>query len=69
MTQTDRPSPIQSCPLCGSDNACQPARTGSFDGDCWCKQMVVDAEVLQRIPDAARDTACLCQRCASGEAE
>lgn len=54
------------CPLCGGPNGCEPARTGSFDSPCWCTEVRIAPEVLERIPEDARDRACLCRRCATG---
>lgn len=51
------------CPLCGDSNTCG-AESGS--GTCWCFSVRVPQEVLDRIPEALRDRACVCERCASG---
>jgi hypothetical protein len=59
-----QPLPNRSCPLCGGDNACVPARCGSFDSPCWCAGIAIAPEVLARIPAAQRGQACLCARCA-----
>jgi len=56
------------CPLCGGPNDCAPARTGSFDEPCWCTSVAIDPAALARIPEAARNEACLCRRCATGGA-
>jgi hypothetical protein len=59
------------CPLCGASNACAAEterRTGVAQEACWCMAAEVrfsDA-LLARIPDAARDLACICARCAAG---
>src|SRR6185295_7497090 len=52
------------CPLCGEGNACGMA--AGQQGDCWCKSVKIPAEVLERVPAAARDRACVCERCATG---
>ena len=52
------------CPLCGDDNTCGVA---AGTGQCWCFATSVPPEVLARVPEAQRDRACVCQRCASGE--
>jgi hypothetical protein len=54
------------CPLCGQPNQCAMAQR---EGDsapvpCWCTNVVFTAELLQRIPEAARNKACVCQACA-----
>jgi GNAT superfamily N-acetyltransferase len=62
------PKRNSSCPLCGGPNDCAPARTGSFDEPCWCMSVAFDPEALARIPEATRNQACLCRRCATGTA-
>lgn len=66
MDPAVKPLPNTVCPLCGGSNECQPARTGSFEVDCWCRTTPVSPEALARVPPAQRDLACLCPRCASG---
>jgi hypothetical protein len=51
------------CPLCGDDNDCGAARGAAT---CWCFESKVPAEVLERVPAAAKGVACVCERCASG---
>lgn len=60
--------PNHTCPLCGGPNACVPAQTGSFDQACWCAQTKVSAAALASVPEALRNRACLCARCASQSA-
>ncbi|HTN30836.1 MAG TPA: cysteine-rich CWC family protein [Pseudomonas sp.] len=62
----NNPLPHQRCPLCGGANQCTPAATGHFDGECWCTQVIVSPEALQRLPPDQIDQACLCPRCAAG---
>jgi hypothetical protein len=50
------------CPLCGGDNACGMA---AGKADCWCMSVKVAPEVLARVPSAARDEVCVCERCAA----
>jgi hypothetical protein len=50
------------CPLCGGANACGMA---AGQADCWCKSVTIAPEVLARVPPAARDEACICERCAT----
>jgi GNAT superfamily N-acetyltransferase len=71
----DGPAPVPmtprrncACPLCGGPNECAPARTGSFDEPCWCASVAIDPDALARIPEAARNEACLCRHCATGGA-
>jgi putative acetyltransferase len=65
-----RPAPLANdrCPLCGGDNACAPARTGSFETPCWCASASFDDALLARVPAEARGRACLCAACAAGAA-
>lgn len=58
------PLPEPRCPLCGEANDCAPARTGSFDGPCWCREVVITPATLARVPEPQRNRACLCKRCA-----
>jgi hypothetical protein len=32
---------------------------------CWCTTAVFTPELMQRIPEAARNLACVCQACAA----
>jgi hypothetical protein len=50
------------CPVCGADNDC-----GSVAGraECWCYSLLIGADALACVPDAARNKACLCRDCAT----
>jgi hypothetical protein len=61
----DTPLPNRDCPLCGGPNGCAPAACGSFEVDCWCRRVRIDAAVLASVPEAARGRACLCRACAT----
>jgi hypothetical protein len=50
------------CPLCGGPNACAIAGDG---GSCWCFSTPIGEGVLERIPEAERGRACVCQACAT----
>ena len=50
------------CPLCGDANACGMA---AGKADCWCMSAKIAPEVLARVPPAARDEVCVCERCAA----
>lgn len=58
------PLPHHRCPLCGGDNACAPAASGSFETPCWCRAVTIAPEVLARVPEAERLRSCLCRQCA-----
>ena len=53
----------QRCPICGADNHCAVARG---KGACWCFTRHIPDDVLEKIPPAARERACVCQACAFG---
>jgi hypothetical protein len=62
-----QPLPELACPLCGGPNDCRAATSGSFDQPCWCAAVTFDPSALAGVPEAARNRACLCRRCAMGE--
>jgi hypothetical protein len=50
------------CPLCGGPNGCglvAGART------CWCFDARIPPAVIDRVPAASRDRACVCAACAA----
>jgi hypothetical protein len=51
------------CPLCGGPNACA-VFAGDDPASCWCMDVVMADELVARIPEAARDKACVCATCA-----
>ena len=56
------------CPLCGASNQCVMAGSpGAGDPalPCWCTQVTIERTQLARIPEAARNRACLCPACAA----
>ena len=56
----------QLCPLCGQPNLCAMETervTGIKQPPCWCAQAQFSAELLNKIPEAARGIACLCATC------
>lgn len=59
------PKPNLICPLCGGPNDCAPARSGSFETACWCRNVTIDPDILARVPEAQRNEACICARCAA----
>jgi hypothetical protein len=60
----NRPLAHPVCPLCGGPNGCAPAQAGRFDIACWCRDAHFSAELLARVPPAARGRACVCAACA-----
>ena len=51
------------CPLCGLANECQMAGTCSYKGPCWCESEEFSPALLARLPEEARNVACVCRRC------
>lgn len=62
--ETPSPRPEPRCPLCGGPNGCAVAASGDFATPCWCRDVVFTPELLARVPEAARDRACICRPCA-----
>ena len=52
------------CPACGARNDCTLADPRTADQACWCYSVTIDPAVLEALPDALRNQACLCPRCA-----
>ena len=64
---TGRPPEPTRCPLCGQPNLCAmevERASGQQQPPCWCVALRFEAAVLDRVPAAARGTACLCRACA-----
>jgi hypothetical protein len=40
--------------------------TGVKQPPCWCTRVDFSPELLERVPEAARDRACICAHCAGG---
>lgn len=51
------------CPLCGQANNCQLVASAPCEGSCWCTRETFSPAQLARVPEAAREVACLCRRC------
>src|SRR5258708_33662553 len=51
------------CPLCGRENECQFATTSAYKGKCWCAREDFSPDLLARIPEEARNGACVCRPC------
>jgi hypothetical protein len=59
------------CPLCGASNGCAMQAqhdSGQPQPPCWCTRADFTAELLARVPGAARDRACVCAACAASPA-
>lgn len=57
------------CPLCGQPNRCAmevERETGVQQPPCWCTGVDFSPGLLARVPEAARDRACICEHCARG---
>ncbi len=65
MTGKPLPYPERNCPLCDGPNGCVPAVSGSFEVSCWCKDVSFSSELLARVPEEARQRACVCRTCAT----
>ena len=63
----DAAAPPNLCPLCGEANQCAMAieqATGIKQPACWCTGVTFGPDLLARVPEAARNLACICRRCA-----
>lgn len=49
------------CPVCGGPNDCGMAAGKS---ECWCAEVKISAEALERVPEGAKGKVCLCRECA-----
>ena len=61
---TVEPFDPKHCPLCGADNRCAIERGASID-TCWCASTAIATHIVDAIPAAARDRACVCPLCAA----
>ena len=57
-------TPPSLCPACGARNDCSLADPRTVDQACWCYSVSIDPKVFEALPEALRNTACLCPRCA-----
>ncbi|WP_268797681.1 cysteine-rich CWC family protein [Pseudomonas huanghezhanensis] len=55
---------LDTCPVCGFSNRCTLADPRTADAPCWCFSVEIDPAVLANLPEALRNKACLCPRCA-----
>jgi hypothetical protein len=56
------------CPLCGSPNDCAMAADPGAK-HCWCVDVTIAPEALERLRPEARGVACVCARCAAAPGE
>ena len=56
------------CPLCGEPNGCAPAISGSFESQCWCREVSIPEAVLARVTESSVGKACVCRKCAQAAA-
>lgn len=53
------------CPICGTQNKCVMADGAEPGTPCWCTSLQISRETLDRVPEEARNKACICPNCAS----
>jgi len=51
------------CPLCGGPNECQLCTHAAYKGPCWCAREDISTELLARVPENFRRSACICLAC------
>lgn len=51
------------CPICGATNDCGLARG---ENTCWCFDLRIPPEVLEKVPPESRGVVCICRACAAG---
>jgi glutaredoxin len=52
------------CPLCGGQNECALAKTGSLDGQCWCREVKINPAAIARAHEQLHNQSCICMQCA-----
>ncbi|MFM9990603.1 MAG: cysteine-rich CWC family protein [Burkholderiaceae bacterium] len=55
------------CPICGEPNKCAQEiakATRKPPERCWCMTATFSSEVLDRVPEEAKNKACICSKCA-----
>ena len=50
------------CPLCADPNRCAIAADPEAT-HCWCFDVTISSEALERVPTEAQGVACVCARC------
>jgi hypothetical protein len=53
------------CPLCGNTNFCGNISKSGNAAECWCQapEIMFPQELIQQVPSALRDKACICKNC------
>ncbi|HEX7452617.1 MAG TPA: cysteine-rich CWC family protein [Polyangiaceae bacterium] len=54
------------CPVCGEPNTCGMSQGKT---ECWCFNLKIPQESLDRVPAEAKNVACICPRCAAAQAD
>ncbi|OBZ15959.1 cysteine-rich CWC family protein [Bacillus sp. FJAT-26390] len=52
------------CPICGKPNECGIKAVQEEAADCWCFRENFPKSLLQQVPEADRNKACICKSCA-----
>jgi hypothetical protein len=54
------------CPLCNKDNCCGNISACGSKTSCWCRSPEINfpAKLLNQIPNAVKNKACICKACA-----
>jgi Cysteine-rich CWC len=64
MNEPNVPVDPLRCPLCGNANECGMLKAAE---KCWCFTAIIPEDVLARVPEEARNVACVCAICAKQE--
>lgn len=51
------------CPLCGRPNHCGRAEDPTGGKACWCREAVIPASLLKKVPENLRGKSCICPSC------
>ena len=60
------------CSMCGELNQCAQEiaeATGKPPETCWCMGAIFSSELLDRVPEEAKNKACICETCVKASAE
>ena len=50
------------CPICGKPNNCA-FEAGLSHKKCWCEEISVSEELMEKVPSDLRGKACICKEC------